>query len=48
MNLTQVFPIIVGVMEFGAAVVYLWNHEPLKALIWFAYGVSAVTLAFLK
>jgi hypothetical protein len=46
MLLSQVFPLLVGVMEFGAGAVYLYQRQYRDAIVWFAYSVAAGALAW--
>lgn len=42
--MTALFPILVGLLELGAAIVYALHHEWLLALAWACYCVAAVAL----
>lgn len=43
-----VFPYLVGLLDIGAAVVYLKNGELALALTWFCYAIAAVALGSVK
>ncbi len=43
--MTRFFPYAVGLLQWGAAAVYVMNGQPRIALVWFCYGLSAFALA---
>lgn len=42
------FPYAVGLLEFGAAVVYAMEKQWLLAITWFCYSIAAVCLGSVK
>ena len=48
MNSTQIFPFAVGLLEFAAAAVYLYNKQFHLAVAWFCYSIAAVALGLVK
>jgi len=42
------FPYVAGVLDLGAAVVYVANREWALALTWFCYAIAAVALGTVK
>ena len=44
MNITIIFPLLVGLLELGASIFYAWNGQWWIALTWFAYAVGCVGL----
>ena len=43
--MTRLFPLLVGALELGAAIVYLRYGQYWLALAWTAYAVACVGLA---
>lgn len=44
----SLFPYAVGLLDFGAAVVYCSNKQYALAITWFCYAIAAVALGSLK
>lgn len=46
--MTSVFPVLVGILEGAAAVVYWVAGDRQAALVWACYAVSAITLGLMR
>lgn len=48
MRFMSVFPILTGVLELAAGIVYLMHREYLLALAWTCYAIAAISLGLVK
>lgn len=44
-TVTQILPLAVAALEFGAGLVYLYHRDWWSAMVWCFYGLAAVGLA---
>ena len=43
--MTHLFPILVAILETGAALVFAWHRDVRMAILWGGYAVAAWALA---
>ena len=44
--MTLWFPCLVGLLDVGAALVYLWQGQWALAIVWACYAIAAVALGY--
>ena len=45
---SSIFPFVVGVIEFGAALACAYQRQWMMALVWLCYTVASCALGFVK
>lgn len=48
MTFMAIFPYAVGVLDLGAALVYLLNRQWALAMTWLCYAIASVALGTIK